>query len=1058
MRDDVSAFAETANVTVPGPVPLAAPEIASQPLSARALQAQRSPVDTFMEPVPPAAAKDGDDVVTVNVHEGAVDDSCPQPPAAATLIPMRSRVTHAMFMMHPVPSRAGSPRRPFYACGRPVRGQRPSGLTTVLGTFPQVGPDRVQRDVPAQRQKVAPGRRRSDPGLTPRRRRSAINQAMLTHYRAVPVVALLLSLAASAAALGQQQSNPVADPRSVIVEGAARFTVLTPQLIRMEWAPGKQFEDHASLVFVNRRLAVPEFRTSHENGWLVLRTGKVTLRYKPSSGGFTRDSLRAELDLNGTRVTWTPGMEDKGNLQGTIRTLDGVKGSTKLGDGLISRDGWVVVDDSERPLLDDSDWPWVMPRPKGPRQDLYLFAHGHDYKQALNDYTRVAGKIPLPPRFAFGTWWSRYWAYTDTEFEELVRGFQEHDIPLDVLVIDMDWHPTFGVKWWENKKDQSGHTLGWTGYTWNKTYFPDPPALLDWVHRQGLKTTLNMHPASGVQPHEEPYPAMARAMGIDPATKKYVPFDITNKKFAENYFTILHHPLEKQGIDFFWLDWQQEPNTSVSGVNPTWWLNYTHFTDMERRGKRPLLFHRWGGLGNHRYQIGFSGDTIAVWDSLAFQPYFTATAANVGYGYWSHDIGGHMRTGLGAKPGGLPQDPDYPELYTRWIQWGVFSPILRTHTTKDPQSERRIWAYPAEYAATMRDAYLLRYALVPYIYTAARAAYDSAISICHPLYYDYPEAPEAYEYKDEYLFGSDMLVAPVASPVGDDTRLATKSIWLPPGTWVEWFTGTELKGPAKLERTFALNDIPVYVKAGAIVPMQPKMRNTAEKPVDPLILTVFPGNGGETRVYEDAGNTPGYTHGEAAWTTVRHARLDDGTRRIEILPIEGGYPGLPASRGYEVRLPSTLPPESVRADGTDISYSRDGTAPGWHYDGATLTTVISVPRTSVSRKVDVVVQTPAAPQMLVDGVPGKLARLRAAMDILNTTWPRGWSPDILIDAAQAGRRMTLHPETARQELEKLQRDMPVIVDTIRKMDVDCAALVRALGHLGRTASCVPAIK
>jgi len=272
------------------------------------------------------------------------------------------------------------------------------------------------------------------------------------------------------------------------------------------------------------------------------------------------------------------------------------------------------------------------------------------------------------------------------------------------------------------------------------------------------------------------------------------------------------------------------------------------------------------------------------------------------------------------------------------------------------------------------------------------------------------------------------------------------------------FTGTELKGPAKLERTFALNDIPVYVKAGAIVPMQPKMRNTAEKPVDPLILTVFPGNGGETRVYEDAGNTPGYTHGEAAWTTVRHARLDDGTRRIEILPIEGGYPGLPASRGYEVRLPSTLPPESVRADGTDISYSRDGTAPGWHYDGATLTTVISVPRTSVSRKVDVVVQTPAAPQMLVDGVPGKLARLRAAMDILNTTWPRGWSPDILIDAAQAGRRMTLHPETARQELEKLQRDMPVIVDTIRKMDVDCAALVRALGHLGRTASCVPAIK
>jgi alpha-glucosidase (family GH31 glycosyl hydrolase) len=105
---------------------------------------------------------------------------------------------------------------------------------------------------------------------------------------------------------------------------------------------------------------------------------------------------------------------------------------------------------------------------------------------------------------------------------------------------------------------------------------------------------------------------------------------------------------------------------------PTWWLNYVHFTDQQREGKRPLLFHRWGGLGNHRYQIGFSGDTVSVWDSLAFQPWFTATAANVGYAYWSHDIGGHM-------PGAVE-----PELFTRWVQFGAFSPILRTHTTKNP--------------------------------------------------------------------------------------------------------------------------------------------------------------------------------------------------------------------------------------------------------------------------------------------------------------------------------------------------------------------------------------
>jgi alpha-glucosidase (family GH31 glycosyl hydrolase) len=126
-------------------------------------------------------------------------------------------------------------------------------------------------------------------------------------------------------------------------------------------------------------------------------------------------------------------------------------------------------------------------------------------------------------------------------------------------------------------------------------------------------------------------------------------------------------------VDFWWLDWQQWSTTNIPGMSPTMWLNYVHYTDMERQGKvRPLIFHRWGGLGNHRYPIGFSGDVVSVWKSLVFQPYFTATAANVGCAYWSHDIGGHM-------PG-----PISAELFTRWLQFGAFSPILRTHTPRTP--------------------------------------------------------------------------------------------------------------------------------------------------------------------------------------------------------------------------------------------------------------------------------------------------------------------------------------------------------------------------------------
>ena len=260
-----------------------------------------------------------------------------------------------------------------------------------------------------------------------------------------------------------EERSPVADPRAVVLSGNARFTLLTPQFIRMEWSADGRFEDHASLVFINRKLPVPEFTSRAEGDRLVIDTGKLRLSYRRESGSFTADNLEVKLTVNGKDVIWHPGTEDKGNLRGTTRTLDGVRGSTPLEPGLLSRDGWVVVDDSERPLFDESDWPWVMPRPVGKRKDLYFFGYGHDFKTALYDFTRIAGKIPMPPRFALGFWWSRYWAYTDTEFKELVREFENHNVPLDVLVIDMDWHQTFDLRWDRAEKDQAGEPLGWTG-------------------------------------------------------------------------------------------------------------------------------------------------------------------------------------------------------------------------------------------------------------------------------------------------------------------------------------------------------------------------------------------------------------------------------------------------------------------------------------------------------------------------------------------------------------------------------------------------------------------
>ena len=864
--------------------------------------------------------------------------------------------------------------------------------------------------------------------------------------------------------------DPIANPKAVVTVGNARFTVLAPQLIRMEWSADGKFEDHASLAFLNRNVPVPKFTTLDVSigaaRKYTITTDALTLWYMPdasANGRFDEKSLQVSFTLNGKEVTWHPGMADTGNLQGTTRTLDGALGgktAEPMDPGLVSRDGWVVVDDSTRPLFDGNDfrfdlgdkstWPWVMQRPAGDRQDWYFFGYGHDYKAALHDFTLIAGKIPLPPRFAFGAWWSRYWAYSDQELMDLAKGFRSNDVPLDVFVIDMDWHKVFNSQtWWNKDDDASGHSKGWSGYSWNKVLFPDPNQFLKDLHDMGLKTTLNLHPASGIQPWEDAYPAMARAMGVDPATGQYVPFDITNKKFAINYLDLVHHPLEKQGIDFWWLDWQQENNTKTAGVSPTWWLNYVHFSDQEREGQRPLLFHRWGGLGNHRYQIGFSGDTVSVWESLAFQPWFTATAANVGYAYWSHDIGGHM-------PGVVE-----PELYARWIQFGIYSPILRTHTTKNPNAERRIWAYPEPYSDIMRGLYKQRYAMVPYIYTEGRRTYDTGVAFLHPLYYDWPEANEAYEMKNEYVFGSQMIVNPIVTPGDKITGLVGQEVWIPGGAWYEKDTGTNLSGPAKVQRSFSIEQAPVYVRDGAIVPMAPPMQYTNQKAVDPLIVTVFPFQTVATskyELYEDTGNTRAYQTGQFARTELS-ATAKGNELTVTIAGAKGSYLGMSTSRGYEIRLPGDWPPQSVTVNGKPVSYTPNAGKAGWRYEGNTLTTIISIPKMPMGQAVTVKVTIPAdlaKRRGELNGFAGAMTRLQAATDTLRHAWPFSTVPEELVDAAQAGDRLSYYPNMAGSELAHFRQVLgqaKAKVDALAKAGVseqEKQAMAKALGPVWDT--------
>ncbi len=689
--------------------------------------------------------------------------------------------------------------------------------------------------------------------------------------------------------------EPIADPAAVVSGPHVRITVLTSRLLRLEYSPDNQFEDRPSQVFWYRKQPVPAFQVSQDQEKLHIDTGALQLTYLYSPDGFTADSL--EIKVLSTQADWHFGDRDWQNLSGTGRTLDGADGPIRLESGLLSRSGWSLVDDSHTLVFDSAGWLTPRPAQAGAKnQDLYFFGYGHAYIECLQDYFKVAGSVPLVPRWILGNWMSRYWEYTQAELTELMEQFKQRQVPLAVCIIDMDWHIT-----------RTGNkSSGWTGYTWNKELFPDPAGFLSWLHSaMNLRTAMNLHPADGVWPHEAMYPQMAKAMGVPPGSGKPVSFDIADPEFARHYFEILHHPYEEMGVDFWWMDWQQGVRISRSRsslaahLDPLWWLNHLHYYDLGRAGaKRSFIFSRWGGLGNHRYPIGFSGDSIVSWKSLAFQPYFTATAGNVAFGWWSHDIGGHM--------GGMED----AELYTRWVQYGVFSPILRLHSTKNAFQDRSPWAFGEDIFQVARSALQLRHALIPYIYSMAWRFSRSAVPLCAPLYYRWPEVEEAYHCPNQYLFGDQLLAAPFTTPRSPDTSLSRASVWFPEGNWFNFFSGELLTGPAWHTVYGSLNEIPIFAKAGAMVPLAPAVGWDGVDLPEELAIHIFPGANGEFELYEDDGVSGAYQAGKSSLLRMTQS-WSSRQQVFDLLPVSGDLAHLPAERAVRLVFHAVRQPDAL---------------------------------------------------------------------------------------------------------------------------------------------------
>lgn len=804
---------------------------------------------------------------------------------------------------------------------------------------------------------------------------------------------------------------------SVVSFGRARFTFYTDRLVRLEWSAEGRFEDRPTLRALRPEPPSLPLKVERGEDAISIDSGPVRLRYRESDEGFAPDTLDVTFETGGERIRWHYGKPAKNDFLGLATSLDKCNGERpsvflnadaeiksvretgeplRVDSGVVSSEGWALIDDSDGPPLEPhptlGEW-FGQPLP-GPRTDAFLFAYGKDYRGAVAAASRVFGTQPLLPRYAFGYWYSRFWAYTETELLELADTFDAFRMPLDVLVVDMDWHRP-----------------GWTGFSWDADLFPAPSTLLESLRRRHLRITLNLHPAGGVDSREDAYEAVAKRTGTASKADGVVPFEPTNPDFMSAYFEELLHPLEDQGVDFWWMDWQQWEATEIPGLTPLRWLAHTHWNDQLRRRKdrRPLNFTRYSGIGSGRMPMTFMGDTFSSWQSLAAEPGYIARGANVLHGYLSTDIGGH-----------LPLDTS-PELYLRWMQFAVHSPLTRTHASKDDSTERRFWQFPEPYGPLLRRALSRRYELIPYIYTEAAKMEATGLSLHRPLFYDFPESPEAARQTSIYSFGDAMLVSPVVAPADESSGLAQTAFWLPPGEWIDCALGLRREGNRSFKVPYLLGETPVFVRPGSILPGQKDVLRCGGGSAPNLLLEIWPGGNGDYTLYEDDGISRNHLRGAHVEVGLEH-REESNRATVRITPARRNFPGFLERRPLRLSFRCHFPPRAVGKNGRPLAAGKQATEASWHYDGFRATVEVDAGIVDLREETLIELEYESSPEIL-DGTAGRLARLAEAGALSReaSLW-KPVHPDERLPARVelTGRRATLRPDQAAVEYELLR--------------------------------------
>ena len=681
-------------------------------------------------------------------------------------------------------------------------------------------------------------------------------------------------------------TKAISNPKNIIKGSKYRITVLTERLIRFEYNENGIFLDKPTELVWFRNTAPVNFKKSENSHLLQIETKYVRITYskeKPYKGSKINPSSNLKVELLNTNRIWYYGHPEVRNFNSPGLTLQDKKGKMLKEKGLYSLDGFVSIDDSKNNMIDESGV--IVPRENN-GIDIYLFAYLRDFAYCLTDYYTITGYPPLIPRYALGNWWMRNNPYYQNEIINLVDNFAKNEIPLSILVLDKDWH----IRKYNQK-------LLRTGFSFNSNYLENPKNLISYIKGKNIKLGLSVDPKEGLYPIDPIYQEAIKY--LTPDSNGIIPFNMLNPRFVDIYLKFYLHPLENMGVDFFWIDYNGD-------YKNLFMLQHYQYFDMKRLNIRPLILSLNSTIAPHRYPVMYSGKTIVSWETLRQIPLYNCLATNNGVSFCSHDIGGYH---FGVEDN---------ELYTRFVQLGVFSPIMKFGCDEGKYYKREPWRWSVKTCEIVKDYLQLRHKMIPYLYTEAYKFSRYGIPLLQPLYYKYPRFYDDMLFKYEYYFGSQIFIAPIMTKKDYVMDRVIHKFFVPEGIWYDFITGKKFVGNKRYVSFYKDQDYPVFVIAGAIIPLNLENSNDTNPPKK-LEIQVFPGKSNSYDLYEDDGITENYRLGKYLITRIQYQYKKDDYSLL-IKPIEANE-YIVKKRDYKIRFRNTTRINEVQVFVNQVSYN-----------------------------------------------------------------------------------------------------------------------------------------